>query len=589
VVAAAEAFGTFGAVASTHGLATATAMSVLERGGNAFDAAIAGAFVLVVAEPDQNGLGGEVPILVRPFEGRVRVICGQGPAPAAATRDAFARLGLDLIPGSGVLPACVPGSFDAWMLLARDFGTWSVHDLLEYAIGYAQRGVPVSSGLAKRIAGVAEHLREKWPTSAEVYLAGGVPRAGQLLRNPALAAMLVRIVGEAEAEGPDRTAQIETARRTWREGFVADAASRWLRGRAISDLEGRSDIALIAPDDWAGYSATLEEPTALRTGDFTVHKAGPWSQGPVLLQSLALLAQAGIAHATPETAPYLHTVLEAMKLAYADREAWYGDPAFVDVPLDDLLGPGYARERSTLIGDVASADLRPGSPGGRVPRLSSRIASASDGSVASAARRAMGVVPAGGDTAHIDVVDRDRNVVSATPSGGWLQSSPVIPGLGFPLGTRAQMFWLDADLPNSLAPGKRPRTTLTATIAVTDDGTVIGCGSPGGDGQDQWTLQLVLRHLVHGTSLREAVDRPTFNSLDMPLSFWPRARRPNVVQMEADWDADVVAELRRRGHEVELVPAQSLGWPCAVRATSAGVFSAAASARGGRNSTAVVR
>ena len=588
MVAAVETFGTFGAAASTHWLATATAMSVLERGGNAFDAAVAGAFVLVVAEPDQNGLGGEVPILIRPRDGSVRVICGQGPAPAAATRDAFARLGLDLIPGSGALPACVPGSFDAWMLLARDFGRWTVRDLLAHAIGYARHGVPVSSGLARRIAGMADQLRERWPTSADVYLAGGLPRAGQLLRNPALAALLERIVREAEAAGPDRTAQLEAARRAWREGFVADAAFRWLHGRAISDLEGRSDNALIAPDDWAGYSATVEDPTALRTGDFTVYKAGPWSQGPVLLESLALLAQADIANATPETATYVHTVIEALKLAYADREAWYGDPAFVDVPLDDLLDPAYARERRALIGHEASAELRPGSPGGRAPRLPSRIAAASDASVASAAQRAMGVLPAGGDTAHIDVVDRDRNVVSATPSGGWLQSSPVIPGLGFPLGTRAQMFWLDADLPNSLAPGKRPRTTLTATIAVTDDGAVIACGSPGGDAQDQWTLQLVLRHLVHGAGLREAADRPSFNSLHMPLSFWPRARRPNVVQMEADWDADVIAELRRRGHEVELVPAQSQGWPCAVRATSAGVFSAAASARG-RGCNAAVR
>lgn len=563
-------------------------MSVLERGGNAFDAVVAGAFVLVVAEPDQNGLGGEVPILVRPADGAVRVICGQGPAPAAATRDAFARLGLDLIPGSGILPACVPGSFDAWMLLARDFGTWKVGDLLAYAIGYARRGVPVSSGLAARVGGVAEQIREKWPTTAEIYLAGGVPREGQLLRNAALATLLERIVREGEAAGAGRTAQIEAARRAWSQGFVAEAAFGWLQGRAISDLQGRSDTAFIATGDWADYSATVEEPAVLRIGDFTVHKAGPWSQGPVLLQSLALLAQADIGTATPETAAYLHTVLEAMKLAYADREAWYGDPAFVDVPLEDLLGSAYTRERRALLGPEASADLRPGSPGGRLPRLPSHIAGASDASVASAARRAMRVLPAGGDTAHIDVVDRDRNVVSATPSGGWLQSSPVIPTLGFPLGTRAQMFWLDAGLPNSLEPGKRPRTTLTATIAVTDDGAVIGCGSPGGDGQDQWTLQLLLRHLVHGTSLRDAVDRPTFNSLDMPLSFWPRARRPKVVQMEADWDADVVADLRRRGHEVEIVPAQSLGWPCAVRATRDGLLSAAASARG-RNCNATVR
>jgi gamma-glutamyltranspeptidase/glutathione hydrolase len=498
------------------------------------------------------------------------------------------RLGLDLIPGSGVLPACVPGSFDAWMLLARDFGTWAVGDLLANAIGYAQRGVPVSAGLAKRLAGVADQLRARWPTSAEVYLANGLPRAGQLLRNHALAALLERIVREAKAASSDRTAQLDAARRVWREGFVAEKAFGWLERRAISDLEGRSDNALIAPSDWARYSAAVEEPTQLRTGGFTVYKAGPWSQGPVLLQSLGLLAEAGIQGATPETATYVHTVLEAMKLAYADREAWYGDPAFVSVPLDDLLAPSYARERRALIGEDASADLRPGSPGGRAPRLPSRLEAPSDATVAAAARRAVRVLPAGGDTAHIDVVDRDRNVLSATPSGGWLQSSPVIPGLGFPLGTRAQMFWLDTDLPNSLEPGKRPRTTLTATIAMTDDGTVIGCGSPGGDAQDQWTLQLLLRHLVHGVALQEAVERPSFNSLHMPLSFWPRFRRPNVVQMEADWEADVIADLRQRGHEVEVVPAHSQGWPCAVRVTSAGVFSAAASARG-RNCAAAVR
>ena len=563
-------------------------MSVLERGGNAYDAAVAGAFVLVVAEPDQNGLGGEVPILVRPADGRVRVICGQGPAPTAATRAEFARLGLDLIPGSGVLPACVPGSFDAWMLLARDFGTWTVADLLAYAIGYAQRGVPVSAGLAKRIAGVADQLRDRWPTSAQVYLANDLPHAGQRLRNPALAALLERIVREAAAASPSRTGQLDAARSVWREGFVADAAFRWLTGRTISDLEGRADTALMAPADWARYSATIEEPAQLHAGNVTVYKAGPWSQGPVLLESLALLTEAGITSATPETATYVHTVLEVIKLAYADRDAWYGDPAFATVPLDDLLSPSYTRERAALIADRASADLRPGSTGGRLPHLPSRFAASSDTSVAAAARRAMRVLPAGGDTAHIDVVDRDRNVISATPSGGWLQSSPVIPDLGFPLGTRAQMFWLDADLPNSLEPGKRPRTTLTPTIALTDDGSVIGCGSPGGDAQDQWTLQLLLRHLVHGIALRGAADGPLFNSLHMPLSFWPRARRPNVVQMEADWDVDVIAELRRRGHEIELVPAQSQGWPCAVRVTAAGVFSAAASERG-RNCSAAVR
>jgi gamma-glutamyltranspeptidase/glutathione hydrolase len=588
VVGGTQTYGTFGAVASTHWLATATAMSVLERGGNAFDSAIAGGFVLVVAEPDQNGLGGEVPILARTADGIVRVICGQGPSPAAATPDAFARLGLDLIPGSGALPACVPGAFDAWMLLAREHGTWRLRDVLSYAAGYARDGMPVSAGLAKRIAGSADHFAGHWRTSADVYLARGLPRTGQLLRNEALAALLERIVAEAEAATGDREGQIEAARRIWREGFVADAAFRWLRDRPITDREGRTDTALLTADDWAGYEATIEEPISSRSHDFTVFKAGAWSQGAMLLETLALLTQTGIADEPPESAAYVHTVIEALKLTMADREAWYGDPAFVHVPLDDLLSTAYARERRALIGPEASAEMRPGWPGAREPRLPARAHAAAGGAVASAALRAVRVLPAGGDTAHIDVVDQRRNVVSAAPSGGWIQSSPVIPELGFPLGTRAQMFWLEDGLANSLAPRKRPRTTLTPTLVVTDDGTVIGCGSPGGDAQDQWTLQLLLRHLVHGAPVHDATEAPNLNSLHAPLSFWPRLRRPNVVQMEADWDAGVVADLRKRGHEVELVPAHSQGWPCIVRATGRGVFSSAASARG-RSCTAVVR
>jgi gamma-glutamyltranspeptidase / glutathione hydrolase len=542
-----------------------------------------------VAEPDQNGLGGEVPIITRTAaNGDVRVICGQGPAPSAASPEAFARLGLDLIPGSGVLAACVPGSFDAWMLLARDFGTWTLRDLLEHAIGYANRGVPVSAGLAKRIGGVADHFRAHWPTSAEVYLASGLPRTGGLLRNPALAALLERIVREAESASPDRIAQIEAARRAWRRGFVAEAAFRWLRDRRVRDLEGREDIALLAPEDWAAYAASLEDPASSRFADATVYKAGPWSQGPVLLETLGILAEAGLANATLETGADIHTLIEALKLALADREAWYGDPKFADVPLGDLLSPAYARERRALIGERASTELRPGSPGGRAPRLPARVTDAEDPSLASAAARTAALLPAGGDTAHIDVVDRHRNVVSAMPSGGWIQSSPVIPELGFPLGTRAQMFWLEQRLPNSLAPGKRPRTTLTPTVVVTDDGTVIGCGSPGGDGQDQWTAQLLVRLLARRAPIHEAVEAPTFNSLHMPISFWPRTRRPGVVQLEADWPEDLIAELRGRGHEIEIVPARSLGWPCAVRASAQGVFSSAASARG-RNCSAAVR
>ena len=550
-------------------------MSVLERGGNAFDAVIAGAFVLVVAEPDQNGLGGEVPVIVRTPNGDVSVICGQGFAPAAATSERFAKLGLDLIPGSGVLPACVPGSFDAWMLLAREYATLPLRELLGYAIGYARDGVPVSAGLARRLGRAADNLRARWPSSVQVYLAAGVPHVGSLLRNASLAAVLERIVREAEAASGDRVKQIEAARKAWRSGFVAEAVFRWLRDRPIADVQGRSDVALLAFDDWTAYEATIEEPISGRYANATIYKAGPWSQGGVLIEALALFEEID---APRNSAAGTHALIESLKLALADREAWYGDPRFSDVPVRDLLSGAYARDRRGLIGDGASRELRPGSPAGRAPRLPAHVTAPRRDETTSA-RAAEGAMPTHGDTAHIDVADRDGNIVSATPSGGWLQSSPVIPELGFPLGTRAQMFWLEQGLPNSLGPRKRPRTTLTPAIVVGDDGAILGCGSPGGDGQDQWAAQLLVHHLGEGLSIHDAVEAPTFNSFDMPLSFWPRGRRPGVVQMEADWDPAVVEELRRRGHEVEIVPAHSQGWPCAVRVTSDGIYSAAASAR----------
>ena len=574
-------WGDHGGVASTHWLATTSAMSVLERGGNAFDAATAGAFVLHVAEPDQNGLGGEVPILLwAAGERKVRVICGQGPTPSAATPEAFRRLGLELIPGSGALAACVPGAFDAWMLLLRDFGTWSISDVLGYAIGYADKGVPVSDGLSARIAKAADHFRAHWPTSAEVYLGAGVPRPGSRLRNRAVADTLTRLVREAEASSPQRERQIDAARATWKSGFVAETASRWLRDRQIRDLEGRSDTAILDAEDWGAFSAEIEEPVSSDFQGATFYKAGPWSQGPVLLQTLQLLACFDIASLRHNSAAFIHIVVEAMKLAFADREAHYGDPQFSKVPLDGLLSPAYARERARLIGDRASVELRPGSPAGRAPRLPSYVAFGQNVNDARSEGHSSLATARGGDTAHISVMDRSRNAVSAMPSGGWLQSSPVITGLGFPLGTRAQMLWLEQGLPNSLAPRKRPRTTLSPTLVLSDGQPLLACGSPGGDAQDQWGLEFVLGHLVFGLAAQEAADAPTFQTLHAPSSFWPRASRPGVLQVEAGHDGDVVAALRTRGHVIEELPAWSQGWACAVRATPDGFLTAAASRRG---------
>jgi gamma-glutamyltranspeptidase/glutathione hydrolase len=564
-------------------------MSVLERGGNAFDAATAGAFVLHVAEPDQNGLGGEVPILLwSAGEENVRVICGQGPTPNAATPEAFGRLGLELIPGSGALAACVPGAFDAWMLLLRDFGTWSISDALGYAIGYAQSGVPVSDGLSLRIARAAEHFRAHWRTSAEVYLAGGIPRPGSRLRNRAIAETLTRIVREGEASSSGRERQIDAAREVWRSGFVAETASRWLRDRPIRDLEGRSDTALLDAQDWAAFSAEIETPVSSEFQGATFFKAGPWSQGPVLLQTLRLLSHSDIASLRHNSAAYIHAVVEALKLAFADREAWYGDPKFSDVPLDALLSVEYGRERAGLISERASTELRPGSPAGRSPRLPSYVTAGPNVGNGRSEGHSSVATARGGDTAHISVMDRSHNAVSAMPSGGWLQSSPVIPGLGFPLGTRAQMLWLEQGLANSLAPRKRPRTTLSPTLVLSEGRPLLACGSPGGDGQDQWGLQFILGHLASGLAAQDAADAPTFQTLHEPSSFWPRASRPAVLQVEAGHDGRAVAGLRDRGHVIEEVPAWSQGWACAVRVTPDGFFTAAASRRG-RSGFASVR
>ena len=250
------------------------------------------------------------------------------------------------------------------------------------------------------------------------------------------------------------------------------------------DSSGRRHRGLLTGDDLAGWQASVEAPVELDYAGWRVSKTGPWGQGPVFLQQLALLSRFDLGSLGRESADFVHVVVECAKLAFADREAWYGDPAFSDVPLDDLLSAGYAEERARLVGDEASGELRPGSPGGRSPRLP-RIP------IAAEAAPGIGEPTRRGDTCHVDVVDRWGNVVSATPSGGWLDGSPVIPGLGFCLGTRGQMFWLEEGLPNSLEPRKRPRTTLSPTLARRD-GETLAFGTPGGDQQDQWSLVFFL-------------------------------------------------------------------------------------------------
>jgi gamma-glutamyltranspeptidase / glutathione hydrolase len=606
-----ELSGTFGMVASTHWLASATGLAVLERGGNAFDAAVAAGFVLQVVEPHLNGLGGEVPVIAHHAgRGETFVLCGQGTAPAAATPDAFADLGLDLVPGSGLLAACVPGAFGAWMLLLREYGTLRLRDVLGYAIGYASGGYPLIPAISWGIASVAELFRDYWPSSAEVYLPGGhPPPPGSLFANPALAATYQRIVDEAEAASPDRDEQIEAARRVYYEGFVAENIAAYVSSAEVMDVTGRPHRGLLSYADLASWHPRFEEPLTYDVGGLTVCKTKPWGQGPVFLQQLALLDGFDLAAMGPGSADFIHTVTECAKLAFADREAWYGDPDFTDVPVKALLSADYADARRQLVGPRASADLLPGSPDGRAPRLPAFVteagAGAGSGSNAASAdpmsteRPAPGLDPGtgepalrtggpagpaassyrAGDTCHLDIADRFGNMVSATPSGGWLQSSPVIPGLGFCLGTRAQMFTLTPGLPATIAPGKRPRTTLTPSLALRDREPYLAFGTPGGDQQDQWSLQVFLNHLTFGMNLQQAIDFPAFHSAHMPSSFYPREAQPRVLDVESRLDPAVIEELRRRGHLVNVRPAWSLGRVSAV-ARRNGVLYAAANPRG---------
>ncbi len=593
-----ELLGTHGMVTSTHWLASQAGMSVLEQGGNAFDAAVCTGLVLHVVEPHLNGLGGDVPIIAATAgSGRPFVICGQGVSPAAAGPEVFAQLGLATVPGTGLLPAVVPGAFGAWMDLLARYGTWTVRAVMAPALGYARDGHPLLPQAAATIARVAGLFREHWTTSAELYLPGGSPpEPGARFRNPALAATLERLAATADAHR-DRAAGIEAARAAFYEGFVAEAIDATCSGPPVHDSSGRAHRGLLTGDDLARWRATEEEAVTAEVFGRTVAKTGPWGQGPALLQQLLVLEGMDLGDTTAGSAELVHTVVESAKLAFADRDAWYGDPDHADVPLDALLSTGYADERRRLIGAEASDALRPGSPDGRSPRLPALVTTAmADGGPSRATSSPGGGEPTftapsrepptsadgtvRGDTCHLDVVDRWGNVVSATPSGGWLQSSPTIASLGFALPTRGQMFWLEPGLPSTIGPRRRPRTTLSPTLVLRDGRAELACGTPGGDQQDQWQVPFLLRHLAFGQGIQEAIDAPAWHTTHLVSSFEPRVVERRGLHVEDRIGADVVADLRRRGHEVTVAGPWALGRLTAAGIRPDGMLRAAATSRG---------
>jgi gamma-glutamyltranspeptidase/glutathione hydrolase len=561
--------GTFGVVAAGHYLAAAIGLNALERGGNAIDAGVAAGFALALLKPQSVGIGGEVPILIHlAEEGRSVAVNGQGWAPRAATIDWFRAHGIALIPSDGFLPATVPAQFASWCTALQQFGTASLTHILGPAVDLAEGGFPMYHALSDAVARSADRYLSEWPTSAAIYMPGGhLAENGTLVRNPDWArSMKGAIDASIRAGGQGREASIAAAIDYFYSGPIAERAVEFSTANAFLDDSGKAHTGLLTRDDFAEFGrqgTQLEEPVRATYRDIEVLKCGTWSQGPVLLQQLKLLEGFPIASLGHNTADYLHIYLECAKLAFADRERYYGDPEFTAVPLGRLLSDQYAAERRALIDPRrANNEDRPGTleaesviPGHKWP-----------------------VVTA--DTTHVDAVDRWGNLFAATPSGGWIGSSPVVEGLGFPLGTRGQMFYLDERHPNSLVPGKRPRTTLTPSLALRDGQPWMAFGTPGGDQQDQWSLQFFLNVVDFGMDLQEALDAPTCQTAHFKGSFYPHQSDPGGARFESRISEAVIAELSARGHRVHLDPPWSHGQVSAVTRDASGVLSGAASPRG---------
>jgi len=576
--------GSFGMCATTHWLASSCGQAVLERGGNAFDAAVAAGFVLHLVEPHLNGPGGDLCGLVAVAgAGSAEVLVGQGPAPAGASIAHYRGEGLDLVPGAGGLAAAVPAAVDAWLLMLRDHGTLELADVWAYVLDYAEHGYPLVDRVGTTVGSVRELFERHWTTSADFWLVDGRPRTGTMT-NPAYAAVLRGLL-EAGADASSREERIDAARESWATGVVPQAACALL-ATPHRHSDGRDHAGVITPADFAASRARWEPATTATFRGWTVAKTGPWGSGPVLLQALKVLEGFADDELDPQTELGAHHLVEALKLALADRDAWYGDPDpdgdEPGVPMELLLSEAYATQRRALVGERASDGPQPGEVPGREPYLAPLREESPDPAAEGVGEPTVSTAgETKGDTCHVDVVDRWGNLVSVTPSGGWLQSSPHVPELGFCLGSRLQMTWLDEASPSALRPGRRPRTTLSPTLLLRDGVGVSALGTPGGDQQDQWQLSYLLRVLVGGWTPQQAIDAPTLHTTAMAGSFWPRTWTPRGVVAEDRLPAAVLDGLAARGHAVSVVGGWTLGRLSSVRRDpGSGALSAAANPRG---------
>lgn len=557
--------GTGGAVTAEHYLAADAAADILKAGGNAVDAAVAAILVEGLVNPQMNSIGGECPMLIcMAGENKVVAINGNMAAPAAATPEAFRRRGHAQVPDEGVLAAGVPGTPGALFAALKNYGSMSFGEVAKAASRLARAGWPLHCGVIGQekfgLRDLQKKFLEKWPASAELYLTDGkVPIEGTLFGNPGLAAMLDQLAHAERQAGGSRAEGIDAAFAEFYRGGIAFEMARF-----SAERDG-----LLASDDLASYETFIEEPASVEFGGATLYKCGFWTQGPVVLQTLALMASFDLTSLAHNSADYLHLLIEAMKLAFADREQYYGDPRYADVPTRQLLSADYAHRRAALI-DPARADpeLRPGDP-----RRGCELVAPS---------QRLSVRRWGHGTVHVDIVDRHGNMVAATPSGAWIASSEVIPALGFPLGNRMMTFYLDPPHhPNVVAPRKRPRTTISPSLAFRDRKPWMVFGSMGGDQQDQWQLQFFLNRVLFGMTLQQAIEAPKLSSEHFPGFFAPHDSFPNRVRIEPRVGETVLADLARRGHEVEIAQDWSEGYLLAAAIDpETGILEAGADPRG---------
>jgi len=541
-------------VSCGHYLAAVAGLRMQELGGNAFDAGVAMVLAQSVLEFQSYGFGGEVPVLVYDArEGQPRVINGNMRAPAAATIEWFRDRGIALVPGDGFLGAGVCAVLDACITVLDRYGRLSLAQVLAPAIALAADGFPMYEGMRATIVANEKRFREEWPTSADLFLPRGeIPEPGDTWRNPDLARTFERIVeAERNASGQGRSAALRAARDRFYKGDITREMIAFQRDNQFRDGNGFVSNGLLAEADFAAFETRIEDPVTVSYRGYDVYKCGPWSQGPVFLQQLNLLERFDLRAMGLNSVEYIHVVTEASKLAFADREAYYGDPDFVDVPMAGLLSKSYAAARCALIDrERASMALRPGDPRadgkGPLPPIAGRAWQSG--------------------TTGTRAVDADGNMFSATPSGGWFRSSPIIPGLGFCLGTRGQMFWLhDEKHPAALRPRKQPRTTLTPSLVLKDGRPHMVFGTPGGDQQDQWTLQFFLNTVDFGLDVQDAIDVPSFHSDHFASSFWPRDAYPGRLVVESAVPQDVRDALAARGHEIKVAPRGALNFTTAIR------------------------